>query len=250
MARAGETNPARRVPSITSLPGLDQAVSGCRACPRLVEWREQVGRTKRAAFSDWTYWARPVPSFGPPDAPMAIVGLAPAAHGGNRTGRMFTGDQSGDVLFAALHAVGLASQPTATSIDDGMELFGVRMLAPVHCAPPDNKPTPNERDTCRPWLIRELQLMRPQLRSVVVLGHFGWQALLVAVAQAGWLVGSPRPKFGHGVQVTLPPADPSTGADLQVFGCYHVSQHNTFTGRLTPAMVEDVLARAAAAGRG
>jgi uracil-DNA glycosylase len=173
---------------------------------------------------------------------------------------MFTGDQSGDVLFAALHAVGLASQPTATSIDDGMQLFGVRMLAPVHCAPPDNKPTPTERDTCRAWLVRELQLLQPHLRSIVVLGHFGWQALLPALSQAGWLIDSPRPKFGHGAHITLRPAEtaPSTSGgtpgatsglatpdELHLFGCYHVSQHNTFTGRLTPSMVEEVLSRAA-----
>src|SRR3954468_21712518 len=157
----------------SSLAELDAAVVDCRACPRLVRWREQVARDKRAPFRDWDYWGRPVPGFGPADAAMAIVGLAPAAHGGNRTGRMFTGDRSGDVLYAALYEVGLASQPTSSHRGDGLALFGVRITAPVHCAPPDNKPTPAERDTCRPWLAAELQLLQPRLRSVLVLGGFG-----------------------------------------------------------------------------
>jgi uracil-DNA glycosylase family 4 len=181
-----------------------------------------------------------VPGFGPADASIGIVGLAPAAHGANRTGRMFTGDRSGDVLYAALHAVGLASQPTSTHIGDGLELYGVRITAPVKCAPPENKPTPGERDTCRPWLVRELALLRPTLRVIVVLGAFGWQALLPSLSQ--WRVPVPRPKFGHGVEVILPAAD--SGPDLRLLGCYHVSQQNTFTGKLTPRMVEDVLTRA------
>ncbi|MBP2320914.1 uracil-DNA glycosylase family 4 [Kibdelosporangium banguiense] len=225
---------------LDSLDELDRAVTSCRSCPRLVRWREQVALEKRAAFRDWDYWGRPVPGFGPADARIAIVGLAPAAHGANRTGRMFTGDRSGDVLYAALHAVGLASQPTATHIDDGLTLHDVRITAPVKCAPPANKPTPGERDTCRPWLIRELALLRPTLRTIVVLGAFGWQALLPALAN--WQIPLPRPKFGHGVAVTLPAND--NGPDLTLLGCYHVSQQNTFTGRLTPAMVEDVLTQA------
>jgi uracil-DNA glycosylase len=214
-------------------------VTECRRCPRLVAWREEVARVKRAAFADQTYWGRPVPGFGPPDAAIGIVGLAPAAHGANRTGRMFTGDRSGDVLYAALHAVGLASQPTATSIDDGLELYGVRITAPVKCAPPANKPTPQERDNCRPWLARELELLTPTLRAIVVLGAFGWQALLPVLSAAGWQVPTPRPKFGHGVRVDLSGPTP-----LALFGCYHVSQQNTFTGKLTPAMVEQVLTQA------
>jgi uracil-DNA glycosylase family 4 len=225
-----------------TLAELDVAVTSCRSCPRLVRWREQVAVEKRAAFRDQVYWGRPVPGFGPADASIAIVGLAPAAHGANRTGRMFTGDRSGDVLYAAMHAVGLASQPHATHIGDGLELYGVRITAPVKCAPPENKPTPGERDTCRRWLVRELRLLRPTLRSIVVLGAFGWQALLPALAY--WRVPIPRPKFGHGVEVSLPATD--EGPDLHLFGCYHVSQQNTFTGRLTPAMVEDVLRKAAA----
>ncbi|MFP5068443.1 uracil-DNA glycosylase [Pseudonocardia nantongensis] len=233
--------------AFTDLDALDAAVSECRACPRLVAWREQVAVEKRAAFRDQTYWGRPVPGFGPADAAMLIVGLAPAAHGANRTGRMFTGDRSGDVLYAALHAVGLASQPTAVHPGDGLELYGVRITAPVHCAPPANKPTPGERDTCRTWLERELDLLAPTLRSVMVLGGFGWQALLPVLAGAGWEIPTPRPKFGHGVSVSLAPTAPGR-AQLELFGCYHVSQQNTFTGRLTPAMLEQVLADTARAG--
>lgn len=219
------------------LSTLDDQVTRCRACPRLVAWRERVAAEKRAAFLDQTYWGRPVPGFGPPDAALAIVGLAPAAHGANRTGRMFTGDRSGDVLYAALHAVGLANQPASTHRGDGLALRRTRITAPVRCAPPGNKPTPTERDNCRAWLVRELELLRPTLRAVVVLGAFGWQALLPALEAAGWPVPAPRPRFGHGAEVSLP--------GLHLLGCYHVSQQNTFTGRLTPAMLVDVLARAA-----
>ncbi|MFG2948544.1 uracil-DNA glycosylase [Streptomyces adustus] len=226
-----------------SLAALDARITGCTACPRLVAWREEVARTKRAAFADRTYWGRPVPGFGPADASLLIVGLAPAAHGGNRTGRMFTGDRSGDVLYQALYDVGLASQPTSVDIGDGLELYGVRVTAPVHCAPPANKPTPAERDTCRPWLVQELALLRPTLRAVVVLGAFGWQAALSALVAAGWTLPRPRPAFGHGARVSLD--------GLELFGCFHVSQRNTFTGRLTPAMLREVLRTAAdAAGLG
>ena len=223
---------------------LDARVSQCRACARLVEWRERVAREKRAAYADQDYWGRPVPGFGPPDAGLLIVGLAPAAHGANRTGRMFTGDRSGDVLYAALHAEGLASQPEATSRDDGLTLYGVRITAPVHCAPPANKPTPAERDACRPWLIQELALLRPTLRAVVVLGGFGWQALLPVLADAGWVVPRPRPVFGHGAHVELAPSN-DDDRPLHLFGSYHVSQQNTFTGRLTPTMLRAVLRQAA-----
>ncbi|GAA1841703.1 uracil-DNA glycosylase family protein [Pseudonocardia ailaonensis] len=195
-----------------------------------------MAREKRAAYRDQTYWGRPVPGFGPSDARLLIVGLAPAAHGANRTGRMFTGDRSGDVLYAALHAVGLANQPTSVDRDDGLELHGVRITAPVHCAPPANKPTPAERDECRHWLDDEIELLRPTLRAVVVLGAFGWQALLPVLADHGWPVPRPRPRFGHGAHALL--------GDLHLFGSYHVSQQNTFTGRLTPAMIESVLADA------
>ncbi len=224
-------------PPAPDLSTLDDRIAGCRACPRLVAWREQVAVDKRAAYRDQEYWARPVPGFGPADAALAIVGLAPAAHGGNRTGRMFTGDRSGDVLYAALHAVGLANQPTSTHRGDGLALYDTRITAPVRCAPPANKPTPGERDTCRPWLVRELELLAPTLRVVVVLGAFGWQALLPALAATGHTLPRPRPRFGHGVHVEL--------GGLHLLGCYHVSQQNTFTGTLTPAMLTDVLRRSA-----
>jgi uracil-DNA glycosylase family 4 len=226
--------------SLRTLAELDDAVIECRACPRLVAWREGVAATKRAAFADQTYWGRPVPGLGPADAALAIVGLAPSAHGANRTGRMFTGDPSGDVLFKALFDVGLASQPVSSHPGDGLELRGTRLAAPVRCAPPANKPTPAERDTCRPWLAKELELLQPTLRTVFVLGGFGWQALLPVLADAGWRVPAPRPRFGHGAHVVL--AGPS---NLHLFGCYHVSQRNVSTGRLTPAMLREVLTAAA-----
>lgn len=239
------TTAAAEASAAADLAGLDRAVVGCRACPRLVAWRELVARDRRAAFADQEYWGRPVPGFGPHDAGLAIVGLAPAAHGANRTGRMFTGDRSGDVLFAALHEVGLASQALATSIDDGMVLHGTRMVSPVRCAPPENKPTPAERDNCRPWLVRELELLAPTLRAVVVLGAFGWQALLPALDAAGWPVPRPRPVFGHGAHTVLTPRQDLAGrSELHLLGCYHVSPHNTNTGRLTPAMLTAVLTTA------
>lgn len=227
--------------SYRSIVALDADLIECRRCPRLVAWREQVAAEKRAAFADQTYWGRPVPGFGPIDARVLILGLAPAAHGANRTGRMFTGDQSGDVLFRALYDAGLASQPTATAIDDGMELYGVRMTAPVRCAPPQNNPTVTERDNCAHWLDAELELLLPTLRSVVLLGAFGWQTGLRAFADRGWTVDKPRPKFTHGASTILRQA----GRELTFFASYHVSQHNTFTGRLTPAMLGDVLTAAA-----
>ncbi|WP_030902175.1 uracil-DNA glycosylase [Streptomyces sp. NRRL F-5126] len=229
----------------TSLAGLDARVTRCAACPRLVAWREEKAHDDLPAYRGQRYWARPVPGFGPADAPLLIVGLAPAAHGANRTGRMFTGDRSGDVLFAALHALGLASRPDPVAADDGMTLRGVRMSSPVRCAPPANRPTPAERDTCRPWLARELRLLAPTLRTVVVLGAFGWQALMPALAEAGWALPRPRPAFGHGTRVTLGQRDGQARLDL--FGCYHVSQRNVFTGRLTPLMLREVLEAAAEA---
>ncbi len=233
---------ADAVDHITSLGELDRQVTGCRACPRLVEWREEVARTKRAAFRDEEYWGRPVPGFGPTDASIAIVGLAPAAHGANRTGRMFTGDRSGEVLYRALYDVGLSSHPESAHLGDELRLFGTRITAPVRCAPPANKPTPQERDTCRPWLARELQLLRPTLRVVLALGAFGWQAVLPVLGEAAWRIPRPRPKFGHAAEAELAATD--GGGDLRLLGCYHVSQQNTFTGRLTPAMLRDVLQQA------
>ncbi|MEP7054570.1 MAG: uracil-DNA glycosylase [Actinomycetota bacterium] len=222
---------------------MDARVSVCRACPRLVAWREAVASEKRASFRNENYWGRPVPSWGPADARILLLGLAPAANGGNRTGRIFTGDRSGDWLFAALHRAGLASQPTSTHAGDGLRLFDTRIAAAVHCAPPANKPTPLERDTCRPWLTRDLELLRPSLRSIVVLGGFAWQALWPALAAAGFDVPARRPSFGHGVEVPL-------GADAPtVIGCFHPSQQNTFTRKLTVAMTDTLLARAAEIAR-
>jgi uracil-DNA glycosylase family 4 len=221
-----------------SLALLDSAVVNCRACPRLVEWREQVAKTKRAAFADQDYWGRPVSGFGPANASIGLLGLAPAAHGGNRTGRVFTGDRSGDVLYAALHRAGLASRPTSTWRDDGLELHHTRIFAAVRCAPPANRPTPVERDTCAPWLHRELALLRPTLRVVVALGAFAWGAWWPALTAAyGLPAPVPRPKFAHG-------AVWFAGGAPRLLGCYHVSQQNTFTGRLTPPMLDAVLARA------
>ncbi len=219
-----------------SLASLESEITVCRACPRLVEWRERVGREKRAAYRDEDYWARPVPGFGDPDAHLAIVGLAPAAHGANRTGRIFTGDRSGDVLYAALHRAGYANQAASTHRGDGLELSGAWITCPVRCAPPANKATPAERDTCRPFLERELALLT-EVRVLLVLGGFGYQVA------CGLLGVRPRPKFGHGVEVPLP-----DGRTLLT--SYHVSQQNTFTGRLTPEMLDDVLARARALAQG
>ncbi|MEJ3741977.1 uracil-DNA glycosylase [Actinomycetes bacterium KLBMP 9797] len=227
-----------RAARATDLADLDGAVSDCFACPRLVAWREEVGRTRRAAFRDQEYWMRPVPGFGVADARLGILGLAPAAHGGNRTGRIFTGDRSGDVLFAALHRAGLANQPTSVSRDDGLALRDTRIFAAVRCAPPDNKPTPAERDTCAPWLHRELELIKPTLRVVVALGAFAWSAWWPALAAVyGVRPPAPRPAFGHGARWSAPGVP-------TVLGCYHVSQQNTFTGRLTPTMLDEVFAEA------
>lgn len=213
-----------------SLALVEAELVGCRACPRLVAWREQVAREKRAAFADKEYWGRPVPGFGDPAARVAIIGLAPAAHGANRTGRMFTGDRSGDFLYAGLHRTGFANQPTSEHRGDGLALTGAWITAPVRCAPPANQPTPAERDACRPWLERELALLA-DLRVVVVLGQFAYQAM------AGHLGIRPRPRFGHGVEVEAP--------DGRVVVCsYHVSQQNTFTGKLTAPMLDQVLDRA------
>jgi uracil-DNA glycosylase family 4 len=231
--------PATQAPGAATLAALDRLVSECRACPRLVEWREAVAAHPRASFRHQEYWARPVPGFGPADARIAILGLAPAAHGGNRTGRIFTGDRSGDVLFAALHRAGLANQPTSVWRDDGLELRHTRIFAAVRCAPPDNKPTPAERDTCAPWAHREVELIRPTLRVVVALGAFAWAAWWPTLLSVyGQRAPVPRPTFAHGALV------PSNSTAPALLGSYHVSQQNTFTGKLTPAMLDDVLARA------
>jgi uracil-DNA glycosylase family 4 len=218
---------------VDSLDRVTAEVVDCFACPRLVAWREQVAREKRAAFMDQEYWGRPVPGFGDPLATLAVVGLAPAAHGGNRTGRVFTGDRSGDWLFRALWRAGYANQPVSVSCDDGLALSGCYIAAAVRCAPPANKPTPEERDTCLPYLARELALL-DRVRVIVVLGQFALDALGRVVS-----LPRPRPRFGHGVEIPL--------ADGRVALCsFHPSQQNTFTGKLTEEMFDSVFARARA----
>jgi uracil-DNA glycosylase family 4 len=219
-----------------SLAELAARQSVCRACPRLVRWREQVASTKRRAFAAERYWGRPVPGWGGDEPGIVIIGLAPAAHGGNRTGRIFTGDRSGDVLFESLWRCGLATQPTSATAGDGQRLIGVRMAAAVRCAPPENKPTIAERDTCEPWLAAELDLVTDSLRVIVCLGHFAWQAAWREVARMGRNVPVPRPAFGHGAEADL--------SGLLVLGCYHPSQQNTFTGRVTGPMLDAVFERA------
>ena len=218
------------MPRRRSLTTLERDVVTCRACPRLVAWREQVAREKRAAFADEDYWGRPVPGFGDPDAHIVVVGLAPAAHGANRTGRMFTGDRSGDWLYAALYRAGLANQPTAVAPGDGLALTGAYVTSPVKCAPPQNRPTTDERDRCAPFLSAEIRLVDPEV--YVALGGFGWDAVCRHV---GWQ--GRKPRFGHGAEAVL--ADGRT-----LLGSYHVSQQNTFTGRLTEGMLDDVFGRA------
>jgi uracil-DNA glycosylase family 4 len=208
----------------------------CRACPRLVAWREEAARVKVKRFRDWTYWARPVPGFGDPEAPLLIVGLAPAAHGGNRTGRMFTGDRSGDFLYAALHRAGFANQPTSVHRDDGLKLADVFITAPCRCAPPANKPLPIELERCSAWLDQEVALL-PRVRVVLALGAIGWNAALLHFARRGLVIPKPRPQFGHAAFAKIP-----DGPTL--LGCYHVSQQNTNTGKLTPKMIDAVLAKA------
>jgi uracil-DNA glycosylase family 4 len=228
-----------------TLAAVDAAVSVCRACPRLVGWREQVAVAKRAAFAGEPYWGRPVAGWGAEQPRVLIVGLAPAANGGNRTGRIFTGDRSGDWLFASLHRVGLATQPTSLHAGDGQRLVGTRMVATVRCAPPDNKPTVAERDTCAPWLLREVSLVAGSVRAVVCLGSYGWDSALRTFRALGYAVPRPKPRFGHAAETEV--ASPE-GRPLAVLGSYHPSQQNTFTGKLTEEMLDSVLARAAKLG--
>jgi uracil-DNA glycosylase family 4 len=214
---------------------LQARVVECRRCPRLVEWRERVADEKRAAFRDEAYWGRPVPAFGDPNGSVLVVGLAPAAHGANRTGRMFTGDRSGDWLYRALHRAGFASQAESTSRSDGLRLVDLLVSAAVRCAPPANKPTPAERDACRPWLEAELDLLE-HLRVVVVLGNFAYAQTLRILSDRGMPVPRPRPRFGHGVELRM--------GDLTLIASYHPSQQNTFTGTLTEEMFDRIWARA------
>jgi uracil-DNA glycosylase len=227
------------VSAAAELRALERAVHECRRCPRLVAWREQVASEKRAAFRNETYWGRPIAGFGDPAARILLLGLAPAAHGGNRTGRIFTGDRSGDWLFAALHRAGYANQPTSTHPGDGLRLSGAYIAAVVRCAPPANRPTPAERDTCLPYLVRELELLA-DVAVVVALGSFAWDGALVALRAAGVEVPRPKPKFGHGAEAQAGP--------YTLIGCFHPSQQNTFTGKLTEPMMDAVFARACALG--
>jgi uracil-DNA glycosylase family 4 len=221
--------------SAPSLNHLEARSSVCRACPRLVEWREDVAGKRRAAYADERYWGRPVTGFGSARPHILVMGLAPAAHGGNRTGRIFTGDRSGDWLYAALHRAGLASQPTSVDAHDGLTLIDTRITLPVRCAPPANKPLPDERDACAPWLARELSWVLPSVRAVVCLGSFGWLAFFDQLRGLGlWTARTPR--FTHGAEVEA--------EGFSVLGCFHVSQQNTFTGRLTEPMLDAVFARA------
>jgi len=219
---------------VSELDRIRDDVVACRACPRLVAWREQVARDKVARFSGDEYWGRPVPGFGDPQARVLILGLAPAAHGGNRTGRIFTGDRSGDFLFASLHRTGFANQPTSTARDDGLRLADLYVAAVNRCAPPGNKPTPEERSRCLPFLEREIGAL-PDLRVVVALGSFAWDGALRALAALGHRA-RPKPRFGHGEEAEVGP--------YALLGCFHPSQQNTFTGKLTSSMIDDVMFRA------
>jgi uracil-DNA glycosylase family 4 len=221
-----------------ALTGIEADVIACRACPRLVAWREEVAREKVARFADQDYWGKPVPGFGDPAARVLILGLAPAAHGGNRTGRIFTGDRSGDFLYASLHRTGFANQPTSVARDDGLRLADAYVTAVNRCAPPGNRPTPDERDRCLPFLAREIEAL-PDLRVTVALGSFAWDGALKALASLGHPV-RPKPRFGHGAEAAVGP--------FALLGCFHPSQQNTFTGKLTEAMLDDVMARAAELG--
>ena len=229
---------------VTTVDELDARVSVCRACPRLVAWRESVAtQGRRASFADQPYWGRPGPSFGDPEADVLIVGLAPAANGTNRTGRMFTGDRSGDWLYAALHRAGFANQPTSVAAGDGLVLKGIRIVATVRCAPPANRPTTEEKATCSGWLDRDLELASASsggLRAMLALGSIGWDAALGAAKRLGWQVPRPKARFGHGADAVLHRPD---GQVVRLVGSYHVSQQNTFTGKLTEPMLDEVLAR-------
>ena len=218
------------------LATIEQEVVGCRRCPRLVAWRELVAREKRAAFASQTYWGRPIPGFGDPAARVLVLGLAPAAHGANRTGRVFTGDRSGDFLFAALHRAGFANQPESLHAGDGLELRDCWITAAVRCAPPANKPTPAERDTCLPFAARELAVLSG-VRVIVCLGAFAWDAALRLLAIGGIELPRPRVRFGHGAETAI-------GGAPTLLGCFHPSQQNTFTGKLKPQMLDAVLLRA------
>jgi uracil-DNA glycosylase family 4 len=239
-ATAGDV---RRLAASSDLDALDAAVSVCRACERLVEWRERVATDKRAAYQTEPYWGRPIAGWGSSAPRVLVIGLAPAANGGNRTGRIFTGDRSGDWLFSSLHRVGLATQAASDHAGDGQRLIKTRMVATVRCAPPDNKPTIVERDTCAPWLEREVALVQHSVRAVVCLGSYGWDAALRTFRAVGYDVPRPKPRFGHAAEATITAPE---GREVLLLGSYHPSQQNTFTGKLTEQMLDAVLCRAAA----
>ena len=221
-----------------SLPLLDKAITSCRLCPRLVDWREEVAITKRRAYADQKYWGKPVPGFGPADAKIVILGLAPGAHGANRTGRVFTGDLSGDWLYRALHKAGLAKISTSISKDDGQELIDTRILCAVRCAPPDNKPSTDEKDACSHFFKNEISLLMPTAKVFLALGNLAWGQMISTLTELGYTLPKPRPKFGHGVSFSF--VDQS-GIERVVIGSYHPSQQNTFTGKLTEKMLDSVI---------
>ena len=221
---------------------LDKAIVKCRQCPRLVEWREEVAVTKRKAYENEKYWGKPVPGFGPSDARLIILGLAPGAHGANRTGRVFTGDSSGDWLYKALHKAGLATIPTSTSANDGQELIDTRILCAVRCAPPDNKPSTEEKAACAPFFQNEIELLLPTAQSFLALGNLAWESIYRTLKDFGCEMPTPRPKFGHSEKYSFTGPD---GVKRKVFGCYHPSQQNTFTGKLTEKMLDSVITSAA-----
>jgi uracil-DNA glycosylase family 4 len=230
-----------RLSKVKSLPLLDKEIISCRKCPRLVQWREEVAVVKRKSYEDQTYWGKPVPGFGPSDARIIIVGLAPGAHGANRTGRIFTGDSSGDWLYKALHKAGLATIPTSTSANDGQKLIDTRITCAVRCAPPDNKPSTEEKAECSDYLITEFDLLLPTARSFVALGSFAWSAIIKSLRALDYQISTPTPKFGHGENFTVIGPD---AIKRLVIGSYHPSQQNTFTGKLTEPMLNAVIKKA------
>ena len=231
-------NKSSGVKKLKTIADLDKAIIKCANCARLVSWRNEVAITKRKAYADQDYWGKAVPGFGDPKAKLVVVGLAPGAHGANRTGRIFTGDSSGDWLYRALHKAGFAKIPTSRSIDDGQELKGVRIICAVRCAPPDNKPSTQERENCSPFMQREIELLLPTTNSYLALGKFAWDALITQLVELEFTIPTPKPKFGHGVKFDVVGPD---GIKRKVVGSYHVSQQNTFTGKLTEKMLDKVI---------
>ena len=229
------------MPAVKSIKLLDQKIVSCTKCPRLVEWREEVAVIKRKSYENEKYWGKPVPGFGPENARIVIVGLAPGAHGANRTGRIFTGDSSGDWLYKALHKNGLATIPTSKSVDDGQMLIDTRITCAVRCAPPDNKPSTEEKIECSGYLVNEFELLMPTARSFVALGSFAWSAIMKSLRELNHRIATPTPKFGHGESFTWVGPD---GIKRSVIGSYHPSQQNTFTGKLTEPMLNSIFKKA------